>query len=625
VDFEEKEDDKKDVIKIDTLEKIATIFAFASSIIAFFMKFGSVIKMPHIPWPRWVLGFADFLSSLITQALSFFPSLPDFDAQTTSILNGIVPFLLFPMLWRYFRSTRNFPGFVACWQSFPAIFYGFIAFASAAKGFASDNNAVGITFWVMIALVIFPFVLLLIGFSRCKCIKRCMDAEDESNPTLLFKVLVGPCYLFCCGGDFNCFPRFDILRFFRNDNPIYHIISIVIDVAIVAVIGLAATDSDAFHFPTSELCSILVVLFIVFAVFHLLVLLIFFLRRNQVDSVIRGFLDDHGVRILFLWSSLFFGSAITSVVHLLIEIASGCASGEFDSLVPLNDSIPSFDFLFEHDSSCVSCSSNGSDWPCSRLCSGNHAYEFGAVIPLFLFVFSVIAFGIPVLLYREIREVGERIRGACIDFPDARQHESRLQNWRNILSTFHDSAVEFVKPFRYGAFQWPLWQLLNPVIPSIIEEISSSGYDIGGEIILMIYSLIGLVTLFWFSPFPDRLATIENVILEITNVVLSLIPVIHRYFTPLSELFLSACGIVGVGVPVILMIVLVIVETHSSENPHDEVDKSSPPFVQMEGSLLSAKNDFVNRRNLSLLDQLRLCYACSKIHPLAAIEWLKDA
>jgi hypothetical protein len=60
VDIDEEEEKKEDVLNLDTLETIATIFAFASSIIAFFMKFGSVIRMP------------DFFSSLITQVLSFF-------------------------------------------------------------------------------------------------------------------------------------------------------------------------------------------------------------------------------------------------------------------------------------------------------------------------------------------------------------------------------------------------------------------------------------------------------------------------------------------------------------------------------------------------------------------------
>jgi hypothetical protein len=278
VDFDEEESEDEDIINLDTLEKIATIFAFSSSMIAFFMKFGSVIRMPDIPWPGWVLSFAHFLSSLITHALSFFPSLPDFDAQTTSILNGIVPFLLFPILWRCFRSSDTFPAVFVWEPAMPVIFVGFIAFAIAAKSFASDNIA-EIMFWVMIALVILPSVLWI----------SALPCENAVGP-----ILLGLWCLLWMGNGPSCFggilrgipnPCSGMFLFFRNDNPLYHLICVMIDVAIVIIIGLTATGSNAFPFPVSELCSILIVLCIVFAFVHLLVLPIFILRRKQMDCV----------------------------------------------------------------------------------------------------------------------------------------------------------------------------------------------------------------------------------------------------------------------------------------------------------------------------------------------------
>jgi hypothetical protein len=226
----------------------------------------------------------------------------------------------------------------------------------------------------------------------------------------------------------------------------------------------------------------------------------------------------------------------------------------------------------------------------------------------------------------DIRKVGKQIREICTDSIVKDHHESRLQAWYRILHDFHDSAIEFIKPFRFGALQWPLWQLLNPVIPSIVQEISSSGYEIGGEIILLIYSLIGLGILFWFSPFPERMSAIENVILEITNVALSCLPVINRYLLPLPEVFLSGCGVVGVGVPVILMILLVVVEMCSDEKPIDETSENLIDWdrIQKKALLLSAQNDFISRRALSLLDQVRLSYACSKADDDDVIQWLTD-
>jgi hypothetical protein len=401
----------------------------------------------------------------------------------------------------------------------------------------------------------------------------------------------------------------------------YHVVFLFVDVAVVVAIGLAAVFSGGFHFPGPEFSSILVIFFVVLAICHLIALGILFIRRNQTDSLIREFLGKHGVRILFLWSSLFFVSSISSAVHVVIGLAHGCASGEFISLVPLNSSISGFDFLFEYDSSCVSCA-HENDMICSRLCNGNHTYEGGAIIPLLIFVLTIISVGIPALIYRTIQRVSRRILKLCQDYASRIDDDNclgeTLEDWPAILYAFHNSTIEFVKPYRIEAMQWPLWQLLNPVIPLILEEVMNANYEIGGEIFLVVYGFLSLALLFYLDPYFDRMSRIENIILEVTNLVLSCIPLTNRYFWQLPEVLVEVCGTLGLTIPFVLMFVLLYVRSRSPPEPVGQ----PPSSERVVRTFWSVLDDFIDTRRLTFPQQLTLIHACQQQENIDRLRWL---
>jgi hypothetical protein len=106
------------------LDDIAEIFGFVASAICYFLKVGDTIHMPNVPWPAWIHRLSDFFSGLIEAILSFLSTLPEIDQQTSVVLNGVVPFVLFPILWRYFRHNMAWPGLYLLLHLFPALFFG---------------------------------------------------------------------------------------------------------------------------------------------------------------------------------------------------------------------------------------------------------------------------------------------------------------------------------------------------------------------------------------------------------------------------------------------------------------------------------------------------------------------
>jgi hypothetical protein len=225
-----------------------------------------------------------------------------------------------------------------------------------------------------------------------------------------------------------------------------------------------------------------------------------------------------------------------------------------------------FDFMFVHDSMCLACFDEAA-WPCSRLCSGNHSYEGAAVFPLLIFVFTAVLFGLPWLLYHEIDTVTKGIASLMNDIHRQATGQGQgdlsadeLERWPDVLCSFRESAMEFVKPFRLRAAQWPLWQLVSPVVPSVVEVLTSLDIDVYGEIVLMVWSFVCLAALLFANPSRDTLSKIGNIILECTNVVLCLLPVVNRYLFAIPDLLAEIVGVVGVGIPLVLVIILPLIE-----------------------------------------------------------------
>jgi hypothetical protein len=142
-----------------------------------------------------------------------------------------------------------------------------------------------------------------------------------------------------------------------------------------------------------------------------------------------------------------------------------------------------------------------------------------------------------------------------------------LEGWPDVLSDFHEPAMEFVKPFRLSAGQWAVWQLVSPLVPSLVEVLTSLDIPVYGEIILMIWSFISLAALLIANPFRGILSKIENIILECTNVVVCLVPFINRYIFTIPEVIVQILGVISVGIPLVLVIVLPVIEWLKEDSP----------------------------------------------------------
>jgi hypothetical protein len=57
--------------------------------------------------PDWNEDITHLISGLIEFILSSFPNLTEVDPQTAVLINKVLPFVLFPFLWRYFRVAKH--------------------------------------------------------------------------------------------------------------------------------------------------------------------------------------------------------------------------------------------------------------------------------------------------------------------------------------------------------------------------------------------------------------------------------------------------------------------------------------------------------------------------------------
>jgi hypothetical protein len=414
---------------VDTLERIATVFACLTSIILFLQKWSSIIKMPRVPWPSWFFSIATIFSDLFSLILSAFASLPELDVQTLGILRGVIPFLFFPILWRYFSDSRNIPFTHLLARLITPFLYLLIFFWIADLVFRSGTEAVLIFFIVAASLLVLSACCcrLLLCFGGCCSGEYEYSADSLEYPDHLNR---NECTNILAFGDVDC-PKSDSCssRIINHDQLAFHVFSFLMDISIVVVSIVSAAVSNGFGFPVGEFCARAIVFLIRDGqrkgiVLHAAVAVIFLFRDGQRKGIVRDFLNRNGVRIVFLWASFFYCPSISSGVRVLTDLLDSCPHGEFRSLSPLAHSLKGFDFLFAHEFECTSCESNMTSGMRDRLCDENHVYEGAAVIPLLIFLFGPILFGVPLVIFLEVRKVGQRIRRLC---------EKHAKRWLNII------------------------------------------------------------------------------------------------------------------------------------------------------------------------------------------------
>jgi hypothetical protein len=153
------------------------------------------------------------------------------DVQTSAVVNSLVPFVIFLLLWRYFTDNKGFPSFFFSIVCILPVLRLFLGFGISLLAFSDEHYLLG-------------SILLVLGFV----------------PEGLFLVIVG---IVCYSGPFQAtspildcleevggvifrrlFERTPRLRwadrrshsFFDHDVPLYHVLWAIIDFGAVALI-----------------------------------------------------------------------------------------------------------------------------------------------------------------------------------------------------------------------------------------------------------------------------------------------------------------------------------------------------------------------------------------------------
>jgi hypothetical protein len=168
-----------------------------------------------------------------------------------------------------------------------------------------------------------------------------------------------------------------------------------------------------------------------------------------------------------------------------------------------------------------------------------------------------------------------------------------------------------------GAAQWAVWQLVNPLLPNVIEALTNLEIDVYGEVILMLWSFISLTALLFVNPFRGILSKIESIVLEFLNLVLCFVPVANRYFFTVPETGVEILGLIGIGIPLLLVIVLPIIEWLKDDSPKGSADQCElyHPLVDRRDVLMS----FFAERSATRTQKLCIA-ACEGFSPGSSID-----
>jgi hypothetical protein len=244
---------------------------------------------------------------MFSTILSKVGGLPDVDLQGCVVLDGIIPWLMFPILWRYFRDNGRMPNLSLVLQIIPAVFLGFLGFVAVLSGFPHDYPV-----WPVVSLLVaLLFVGLCLGLPKRVRILNwivnhiigpllfgCVARLDNTKIWLMNRADPMPDVF---PPDRDACPRSP----FRHDHFLYHVVSTAVNAAFGVAFIFWCRDADAIAFPVSGLVMILEVIFVYLAVCHLLILIIFVVRRTRSTDTVRDFLGDYGFHTIYLWAVIF--------------------------------------------------------------------------------------------------------------------------------------------------------------------------------------------------------------------------------------------------------------------------------------------------------------------------------
>jgi hypothetical protein len=200
---------------------------------------------------------------------------------------------MFPVFWRYFRDNGSFPSSSLFLQLLPTLFFGFVSFVTPLCGLGEDYAP-----WAQILTAVpFLVVCVILGFGRV------VPAFTWALNHIIAPLLFG-CIVDGDGGTHSWLGRHDSklpvelppphdscgIRFFQHDSVLSHIVSIVVDGGFAGILMFWTTQRQSLPFPLAEILTVIILLLLFLAVCHLLVLLIFILRRGRQTDIIRDFL-----------------------------------------------------------------------------------------------------------------------------------------------------------------------------------------------------------------------------------------------------------------------------------------------------------------------------------------------
>jgi hypothetical protein len=86
------------------------VISFIVAILATFWKWQTAVWLPLLAWPSWIGTFIKFMGGYFSTLIRSVGNLPDLDLQARIVIDGIVPWLMFPIFWRYFIVHSGFHG-----------------------------------------------------------------------------------------------------------------------------------------------------------------------------------------------------------------------------------------------------------------------------------------------------------------------------------------------------------------------------------------------------------------------------------------------------------------------------------------------------------------------------------
>jgi hypothetical protein len=335
-----------------------------------------------------------------------------------------------------------------------------------------------------------------------------------------------------------------------HDNVFYHGFSMIWDVGLVIVLvwfgwhlPLVLQGPAMFGAILCGACAI-VHLCAVFPAWYW--------RGLKTDKVLRDFLARNGVRLLFIWVSLFWISGIESSIDVVQELAGGCGSGRF--LRPVDINVTGWHWAWDRGRECTECSGT-----CSRFCGAAHGHELAPVIPTLIFQI-VLAVVVPALAFLAAWGVKDQIQEACeVQLTDSNFVEDRVESFQEALKDCDDALLRFVRPLHFRRLWWFSAQLAGQLVFLVLTRVADTERR-GSEFGPLIWNVLTIAALIRLNPFWELKNEVAEVVLEVANLVRSTVRVVEvRTGNPINPAVSEAIAIVLVAAPVVVLVVFLIV------------------------------------------------------------------